>query len=80
MKSSKSKRAAAQPVAYEADHFTRGIASSTFLVGWKPDDPPPSTARSSADARRGVERGKAFGGFITMGMPGTPKTPKPGRM
>ena len=65
---------------YPPGHFTQGVTSAKFLVGWAPAQHARSTARNADDARRGVDAGKAFGGRATMGLPGTPKGPKPGRM
>jgi hypothetical protein len=71
--SGKRKRPAAV-VSYQPGHFTKGI--SEWLKGWKPTDWAIKGQRPAheltADAQRGVEMGKAFGGRVTMDLPNTP--------
>ena len=80
-KGSGKRRKPAPAVTYAPGHFTRGITSATFLVGWTPTSWGRENVGSAMGGHKAVETGTAFGGRITMDLPGTPSTnSKPGSM
>ncbi|MBL8360703.1 MAG: hypothetical protein JNN18_09445 [Rubrivivax sp.] len=80
-KTSGKRRKPASTVTYPPGHFTRGITSSTFLVGWVPSSSGKVNSGSTLGGHKAVETGTAFGGRVTMDLPKTPHGNKPpGRM
>ena len=80
-KGSGKRRSPAQAVTYPPGHFTRGITSATFLVGWTPSTGSKANPGSVIGGLVASEKQTAFGGRITMDLPRTPSgNRKPGRM
>jgi len=74
------RRTPAPAVTYPPGHFTRGITSATFLVGWTPSTSSKANPGSVIGGLAASEKQTAFGGRVTMDLPGTPGNRKPGTM
>jgi len=71
------RRTPAPAVTYPPGHFTKGCG---WLKGWAPTDWGKPNTGSTLGGHKAVEMGTAFGGRVTIDLPGTPGNRKPGTM